>query len=223
MINDKSRENRTEERTRIKICGLRREEDIACVNRFLPEYIGFVFAPKSRRYVDPVQAAKLRQGLADGITPVGVFVNEDPRLVAQLLEAGTIEIAQLHGQEDESYLSFLRMLTDKPLIKAFRIDTKEDVQAAQSSSAWQVLVDHGAGGTGHSFEWSLLSGLGRPYFLAGGLSPENVGDAVHLLHPFAVDVSSGVEGADGKTPQELTAERTVWFADALIAELKKED
>lgn len=190
--------------TKIKLCGLKRPQDIQAANELLPAYIGFVFAPKSRRYVHPDRAEELRRMLNPDIIPVGVFVNETPETVAALLDRGIIDIAQLHGKEDEAYIRRLRQLTKKPLIQAFRIDTPADVAAAQASTADYVLLDSGTGGTGTSFDWSLLQNIQRPYFLAGGLTPENVGGAVATLHPYAVDVSSGIKTDGAKDKEKMT-------------------
>lgn len=190
--------------TKIKLCGLKRPQDIQAANELLPAYIGFVFAPKSRRYVHPDRAEELRRMLNPGIIPVGVFVNETPETVAALLDRGIIDIAQLHGKEDAAYIRRLRQLTKKPLIQAFRVDTPADVAAAQASPADYVLLDSGAGGTGTCFDWSLLQDIQRPYFLAGGLTPENVGGAVATLHPYAVDVSSGIETDGAKDKEKMT-------------------
>lgn len=190
--------------TKIKLCGLKRPQDIQAANELLPAYIGFVFAPKSRRYVHPDRAEELRRMLNPDIIPVGVFVNETPETVAALLDRGIIDIAQLHGKEDEAYIRRLRQLTKKPLIQAFRVDTPADVAAAQASTADYVLLDSGAGGTGTCFDWSLLKDIQRPYFLAGGLTPENVGGAVATLHPYAVDVSSGIETDGAKDKEKMT-------------------
>ena len=124
--------------------------------------------------------------------------------MAALLDRGIIDIAQLHGKEDEAYIRRLRQLTKKPLIQAFRIDTPADVAAAQASTADYVLLDSGTGGTGTCFDWSLLQNIQRPYFLAGGLTPENVGGAVATLHPYAVDVSSGIETDGAKDKEKMT-------------------
>ena len=190
--------------TKIKLCGLKRPQDIQAANELLPAYIGFVFAPKSRRYVHPDRAEELRRMLNPGIIPVGVFVNETPETVAALLDRGIIDIAQLHGKEDAAYIRRLRQLTKKPLIQAFRVDTPADVAAAQASTADYVLLDSGTGGTGTCFDWSLLQNIQRPYFLAGGLTPENVGGAVATLHPYAVDVSSGIETDGAKDKEKMT-------------------
>ena len=195
--------------TLIKMCGLRGPEDIAAVNELKPDYIGFVFFRGSRRYVDPETAKGLKAALDPGIRAAGVFVDEEPETVARLLEEGVIDAAQLHGHEDEAYLEGLRKLTEKPLIRAFRIRSGEDVKRAEASSAEQILLDAGAG-DGKTFDWSLLREIRRPYFLAGGLNPENVGRAVRELKPFAVDVSSGIE-TDGK--KDIAKMRA--FADAV--------
>ena len=189
--------------TKIKLCGLSRDCDIEAVNELGPEYIGFVFAPKSKRYVDKERAAGLRSRLRPNITPVGVFVNENPETIADLLKNGIIDIAQLHGSESEEYIENLRKLTDKPIIKAFRIDTEQDVEIANQSSADYVLLDSGQG-TGTVFDWNLLKNIARPYFLAGGLTPDNVSQALTQLHPYAVDISSGIE-TDGFKDKEKMA------------------
>ena len=191
--------------TKIKICGLKREKDIEYINEVKPDFIGFIFAAKSHRYVDPAQAARLSAMLDPGITPVGVFVNAPAEDVAALLKSGVIKIAQLHGSEDEDYIARLRALTDAPIIKAFSVETAEDVAKAAASPADYLLLDHGSGGTGEAFDWSLLTGIDRPYFLAGGLHPGNVQEALGLAAPFAVDVSSGVETDKIKDPEKIKA------------------
>lgn len=199
---------------KIKLCGLTRPCDIEAVNELQPDYIGFVFAKKSRRYVSPDKAAELKAMLAPGIQAVGVFVNEEPEQIASLLESGTIDAAQLHGQEGESEIARLRELTDHPLIQAFRIDTKEDVERANDSTADYVLLDSGAGGTGTAFDWNLLQAIRRPYFLAGGLETENLGMVKAKLDPYGVDVSSGIETDGYKDKEKMTA---------FVAAVRKED
>lgn len=191
--------------TKIKLCGLSRLCDIEAANRFLPEYIGFVFASGSKRYVPPEQAAGLKKHLNSRIKAVGVFVNEELHTVAQLLKDHVIDAAQLHGNEEEEYIRQLRELSRKPVIKAFRIDTKQDILAAKRSLADYILLDSGSGGTGTSFCWELAKDLDRKYFLAGGLNTDNVKDALKILHPYAVDVSSGVE-TDGYKEEKKMSE-----------------
>lgn len=191
--------------TKIKLCGLSRSCDIEAANALQPEYIGFVFAPKSRRYVSMEQAAALKKLLSPEIKAVGVFVNENAETVAAYLKAGIIDIAQLHGGESEDYIRQLRSLTDKPLIRAFRIDTEQDIEAANESSADYVLLDSGEGGTGTAFDWHLLKRIRRSYFLAGGLTVHNAANAVRTLAPYAVDVSSGIETDGCKDRNKMKA------------------
>ena len=195
--------------TRIKMCGLRRAEDIAAANEIRPEYIGFVFFPGSRRYIPPETAAVLRERVDPGIQTVGVFVDEEPETIARMLREGIIDLAQLHGHENEAYVMRMRELTDRPIIQAFRIRNEADAKTASASSAEHILLDAGAG-DGRVFDWRLLSGITRPYFLAGGLNPENVSGAVRDLHPWAVDVSSGIETDGWKDIGKMRA-----FADAV--------
>lgn len=199
---------------KIKLCGLTRPCDIEAVNELQPDYIGFVFAKKSRRYVSPEKAEKLKAMLAPGIQAVGVFVNEEPAQIVSLLEAGTIDVAQLHGQEGEREIRRLRELTDHPLIQAFRIDTEQDVERANASTADYVLLDSGAGGTGTVFDWDLLQAIRRPYFLAGGLDTENLGTVKAKLNPYGIDVSSGIETDGYKDKEKMTA---------FVAAARKED
>lgn len=179
--------------TKIKFCGLKSENDIIAVNKIIPEYIGFVFAKKSKRYVSPETAAKLKKILNPKIKAVGVFVNEPCENVAKLLNEKVIDIAQLHGGETDGYILELKKLTEKPVIKAFGIKSSEDIAAANESKADFVLLDSVGGGTGKTFDWNLIKEIKRPYFLAGGFNAQNVTEAIELLKPFAVDVSSGIE------------------------------
>ena len=199
--------------TKIKLCGLSRPCDIETVNQLKPDYIGFVFATKSKRYVTYRKAAELKSRLSPEIKAVGVFVNECPQEAAKLLNNGIIDMVQLHGGEAEDDIARLRRLTDRPIIKAFRIETAYDIKAANQSTADYILLDSGAG-TGTVFDWSLVNSVGRPYFLAGGLDADNVADAVKALRPFAVDVSSGIE-TDGLKDKAKMA--------AFIAAVRKED
>lgn len=190
--------------TKIKLCGLTRPCDIECVNELLPEYIGFVFAPKSRRYISPEKAEVLREHLDDRITPVGVFVDEKIEIIADLIKRKIIDIVQLHGNESEQYIEDLRRVIDCPVIKAFRIESEADIVSANNSSADYVLLDSG-GGTGKVFDHSLLKDIARPYFLAGGLTPENVETAVKQLAPFVVDASTSLETDGFKDKIKMTA------------------
>lgn len=178
--------------TKIKICGLSRPEDMDYANRVRPDYIGFVFWDKSRRRVDRGQAEFLKKALAPGIEAVGVFVDAPCKEVIDLLESGIIDLAQLHGDETEEDIQYIKAATAKPVIKAVRVKTRYDVEAWLDSAADYLLFDSGMG-SGVSFEWGLLDGVDRDFFLAGGLNAGNLRQAVELLAPYAVDLSSGVE------------------------------
>ena len=196
--------------TRIKICGLRRPEDIAYVNEALPDFAGFIVDfPRSPRNVG-VSVLKDLTGLLDErVVPVGVFVDHDPGVIAGLLNEGVIRAAQLHGHEDGAFIERLRALAPEAyIIQAFRIKDAADVSAAMKSRADMILLDHGQG-SGKSFDWSLLEAddenAARPYILAGGLGPENVGAAVGRLAPWGVDMSSGVETDGVKDRMKILA------------------
>lgn len=190
--------------TKIKICGLRRPQDIEAVNAARPDFAGFVVeVPGSRRSVDKRELRELAGRLEEGILSVGVFVNAPPELVAELLEKGTLDLAQLHGQEDEIYMAELRRLTEKPLIQAFSIQTGQDAEQALESRADYLLLDQGRGGTGQTFDWSLLPEINRPFFLAGGLGEENLERAIRQVRPWAVDLSSSLETDGQKDPEKI--------------------
>lgn len=191
--------------TKIKLCGLFRPEDVLTANKLYPDYVGFVFAPKSHRYVTEDVAARLRRLLRRDIAAVGVFVNAPPEDVARLLSLGTIDLAQLHGKEDAAYIRRLRTLSSAPVIQAFRIGSREDALAAAESPADYILFDSGEGGTGQAFDWSVLQNISRPYFLAGGLTADTVPSAIRAYAPYAVDVSSGIETNGTKDPAKMEA------------------
>lgn len=179
-------------KTKIKICGLFRPEDIEYANKAHPDYIGFVFWEKSRRRVTAEQAAVLRKKLDPEIQVVGVFVDASCEEIISLLEAGTIDIAQLHGEESEEDIRYIQAVTHKPVIKAIKVRDRYGVEAWLDSSADWLLFDSGMG-SGITFDWQLLAGVERDYFLAGGLNPGNLGELPEYICPYAVDLSSGVE------------------------------
>lgn len=177
---------------KVKICGLSRPADIEAVNQYQPDYAGFIINfPKSHRNCTPEQVQALHAQLSDSIPAVGVTVNQPLETVAALLEQGVIDIAQLHGQEDEAYICELKWRTRKPVWKAFRIRLADDLNAARASSADMILLDNGYG-TGETFDWTLVRDIGRPFILAGGLCESNISDAAKM-QPDAMDISSGVE------------------------------
>jgi len=190
--------------TKIKLCGLTRFYDIEYINALLPEYIGFVFTSKSKRYISPEKAEQLSRILDSRITPVGVFVDENIDVISDLVKREIIDVVQLHGNENDEYTAALAKEVDCPIIKAFRIESVADILMADNSSADYVLLDSG-GGTGTVFDHSLLKGIARPYFLAGGLDSENVETAIKQLAPFAVDASSSLETDGFKDKMKMTA------------------
>ncbi len=192
--------------TKIKICGLSRPCDIEYVNEAKPDFCGFIInVPKSKRNVSPATVRQLVRNLSPEIKPVGVFVNAPIEEIAALAADGTLSYVQLHGHEDEAYLTALRKHIQIPVIQAFKITCPEDVARAEASSADFILLDNGSGGTGKTFDWSYLSGVTRPYILAGGLGPDNLAQAISQLSPWGVDLSSGVETDGFKDKSKVLA------------------
>ena len=221
--------------TRIKLCGLTRIQDIEIANKLKPEYIGFIFWDRSSRNVSAIQAARLKGKLDPEIKAVGVFVNAPAEQVISYYNVGIIDIAQLHGNENEEYI---KKLHDAGLtvIKAFKMkktgeninlagnsnietpekptgnaitetygkSTDDVITEAVKSSADYIMFDPGKG-EGATFNWQLIKGIKREFFLAGGLIPENIEKAVETVQPFAVDVSSGIETNGHKDPDKMAA------------------
>ena len=190
--------------TELKICGLKRLEDIIAVNRHGADYAGFVFFEKSKRYVDPYKANELISLLRADIKPVGVFMDEPLDNVVRIARITGVELVQLHGHESEEYVEYVKRTLDRPVIKAYKASEEGALEKAANSAADYVMIDSGAG-SGKKFDWSVLKDFKREYFLAGGLDPESVGEAIRMLEPFAVDVSSGVE-TDGIKDEKKIAE-----------------
>ena len=202
---------------KIKICGMRRSEDIEMANRYKPDYIGFVFADSPRK-VSYEQAQDLSGLLSEDIVSVGVFVNEHMKLIVDLFKDGIIEMAQLHGDEDEKYI---RNLKDKsieetgkqiPVINAIEIkdgaDYDNELLKWRDSASDYFILDSGKG-SGKTFDWSLIDKESEFFknsiFLAGGLNSENLALAIEEFNPFAVDLSSSVE-TDGFKDEEKIKE-----------------
>ena len=202
---------------KVKICGMRRVEDIEMANKYVPDYIGFVFA-ESPRKVSYEQAKELSGLLSDDIVSVGVFVNEHMKLIVDLFKEGIIEIAQLHGDEDEKYIKDLKDKSieetgkEIPVINA--IEIKDDIDFNDTVLKWRdslsdyFILDSGKG-SGKTFNWDLIDKdsefFKNSIFLAGGLNSENVTSAIEEFNPFAVDLSSSVE-TDGFKDEEKIKE-----------------
>lgn len=180
---------------KIKLCGMFRDCDINYANEAKPDYVGFILDfPKSHRNIDAETARRLRSRLDTGIKAVGVFVNSPETTCAEYANCDIIDVIQLHGDEDADFIRRLRELTSAPIIKAAKIRTPEDIGRVQALGADYVLLDNGTG-TGEMFDHSLLDGaeIRQPFFLAGGLTPENLRQAAESVRPYCVDLSSGVE------------------------------
>lgn len=193
--------------SRIKICGLKRECDIDYANEFLPDYIGFIFA-NTKRYVPPELSKTLKARLDSRIKAVGVFVNEDIDLVCDIANGGTIDLIQLHGDEDENYINTIKQRTDKPIIKAVRVQSSQQVITAEKLPCDYLLLDtyrkEQYGGIGESFNWELIpKTLSKPFFLAGGLNSENILQAENTVKPYCLDISTGVEENGFKSREKI--------------------
>ena len=178
--------------TKIKVCGISRSDDAYACNAYMPDYIGFMFWEGSKRYITPERAEELGRILDERIQKVGVFLDDSISEVAKIASSGIIDIVQLHGAEDEAYISELKSRISLPVIKAFSVRKGATPEMINASSADMVLVDSGRGGTGEIFDWDFLKGITREYFLAGGLDPDNAAAAA-AIGAYALDVSSGVE------------------------------
>ncbi len=186
----------------VKICGLSRLVDIDIVNEERPDYCGFIINyPKSKRSLSPEDLSPLLARLGSHISPVGVFVDQPLDLVAGILNRTKIAVAQLHGKEDNEYISRLRLKTSKPIWQAFEVTGIEDIDRAVNSQADLVLLDAGKG-AGLAFDWTLLEGFPRPFALAGGLRLDKLERALRTGASL-LDVSSGVESGGKKDPEKV--------------------
>ena len=179
---------------KIKICGIKRLEDIEIVNRYKPDYIGFVFAD-SKRKVSHDLAKELRNNLDSDIIPVGVFVDSPQEEILKLFDEGIIEIAQLHGSESEQYILDLKKKTNGELkiINAIEMTQEVDLLEYNDSNSDYLLLDSGKG-SGKTFDWSLIrKDIKKEFFLAGGLNSKNVTQAIDEFNPYAIDLSSSLE------------------------------
>lgn len=190
---------------KIKICGLKRVEDVTYVNKYLPDFVGFVFAGEKRR-IDKDQAKSLKDKLDPLIQVVGVFVNEPLEHLQQLIEEHIIDIVQLHGDEEEEYIKQVKQLK-VPVIRACRVKDRNDVLVSQHSVAdfilFDTFIESEYGGSGKTFTHELLSENQREFFLAGGITPENVEQIIKQVTPYAIDISSGVETNGVKDEEKI--------------------
>ncbi len=191
--------------TAVKICGLSTPETLAAAVEAGARYIGFVFYPPSPRNIEIDTAKELTLQIPTGVRAVGLFVNPTDEQLENILGKVGLDMIQLHGDETPTRLSEIKDKTKMPVMKAIRVSDERDlaqVNEFEATADW-LLFDAKSpdeyGGTGHSFEWNILKGrtFSKPWMLGGGLTAENVAQALSILSPTAVDVSSGVEGEKG--------------------------
>ena len=189
--------------SKIKFCGIKSDSDLDYLNQLAPDYIGMVFAPKSKRVVTFEEAKKISQTLKPEITRVGVFVDAPESLIAKLVNNQVIQVIQLHGAEDEATIRHYQQTLKVPVIKAFGIQTPDDVKKAIQSPADYLLFDYKVAGSGKTFDWRYIQEVKRDYFLAGGINSENLKEALSL-NPYAIDLSSAIETNGSKDNQKMT-------------------
>lgn len=180
--------------TKVKICGLRRLEDADFANEAKPDFAGVMMCQRFWRGIDMDQAKAIRKRLNPDIPLVGVFVNDQFMDVLVALRQGVVDYAQLQGTESEEYISHLQMLSGKPIIKSCQMDNAMDsanvISYAVNSCAEHIMF---VTGSGERFDWSVLKPVRRPFILAGGLTPDNVRDAIESVHPWGIEFLNGVE------------------------------
>ncbi len=199
---------------KIKICGIRRPEDVDAVNQYRPDYIGFVFAPTWRQ-ISLDEALALAKKTDASIKKVGVFVNQPTTFLTEAYTSGAVDFLQLHGQEDEAYEKELaRAMKAKGVqnpeetwIRAYRIRGPGDFEKIGKTRSATLLLDafseKAPGGTGQAFDWSLIRNMEKPFFLAGGITKDNVREAMEKVHPFGIDASSSLETNRAKDPEKI--------------------
>lgn len=194
--------------TGIKICGLKTLADVEAVNRVLPAYAGFVFAP-TKRFVTDAQALEMKKHLLPEIQTVGVFVNEPIEHVVHLCREKIIDVIQLHGDETAEYAKAIRARVDNPIIRAIRVQSRQQILEAMNYPCEYFLFDtyrkDAYGGTGETFDRTMIPKIDKPFFLAGGLQEDNVLQAIEECSPYCVDVSSGVETDGCKDADKIVA------------------
>jgi phosphoribosylanthranilate isomerase len=180
---------------KIKICGVRETETCAVLNELCPDYVGMIVSDGFRRSIGEAQAGKIRNALRREIDTVGVFVNDEIGKIIRFYEQGIISAVQLHGDEDEDYIANLKSRCPLPVIKAVGVNAGMVPSFPENCDF--LLLDaralQGGGGTGKRIVWREYTEVDKPIFLAGGLTAENVAEAIRKVKPYAVDTSGGVE------------------------------
>lgn len=202
--------------TKIKICGLRRVEDVDFVNEAKPDYAGVMLCRRFWRGIDFEQAKLLRKRLDPNIPLVGVFVNDKFSDVLVALRQGVVDMVQLHGTESEEYITSLQMMNyGKPVIKGCRVHSPDVIPYAENSAADHILLDCGPV-SGKTLDWNIVKNVKRDFFLAGGLTPDNLPKAIEALRPWGVDLCSGTEVQVGPNPSDRIKDRKL-ILDAVEA------
>ena len=194
---------------RIKFCGIRRLEDVAAINVLQPDYMGMILSSGFRRSVPLSTAKQLIQQKSAAVQAVGVFVNETTETILRITEQLHLDAIQLHGAETPEQVRQLQQMTNLPVWKALRIVTAEELEAAATFPADCLVLEGNTGtavgGTGICADWNLFAQRQwqRPFFLAGGLKPENIRQAIAMVQPSGVDFSSGIEENGVKSPDKM--------------------
>lgn len=192
---------------KIKISGLRCEQDVDYVNEARPDWVSVMLCHRFWRCVDFDQARQLRRRLRDDIPLVGVFVNDKFSDVLVALRQGIVDMVQLQGTESEEYITSLQMMSyGKPIIKACEVHSPEVIPYAENSAADHILL-HCPRVEGKPQSWDIVRGVSRDFLLAGGLTPDNLTDALTTVRPWGVDLCSGVEVSTGPNPADRTKDR----------------
>ena len=186
---------------KVKMCGMRRKEDIAYANEVKPDAVGYIFFPKSKRYVTGQQAKEFDQDLDQDILSVGVFVNETIEKVIEIANQVPLDVIQLHGDEDHTYIEQLKQQTDKEIWKVVRVKDTNDIKEAEKLPVDKLLLDTFTeekdmyGGTGKVMNYNLIpkEEISKPFFIAGGLHSNNIKEIIKKVHPYGIDISSGIE------------------------------
>ncbi len=193
-----------------------RQEDISATNEVGPDYIGFVFAKESSRFITPDSAKALTVDLSQDIPVFGVFRGVSFEDIVDIAKMDFIDAIQLHGDESNRFIRMLRTYTGLSIVKAFTVGPEFNPEEAYASEADMILLDSGAG-TGKTFDWEFLKDFDREYILAGGLDPVNIGEAIAKLHPAVVDTSSGIETDHKKDLEKMKQfKAAVAKADSLL-------
>lgn len=191
--------------TKVKICGITNLNDALIAADLGADLLGFNFYKKSPRYIEPHSALEIARSIPGGVAKVGVFVNMEPHKVAEFVDLAGLDAVQLHGDEDSEFVLDLRTRTNAIVIKALRIGPNTSIDPAADLDVDHILLDtfttDNYGGSGKVFDWARIGEIGdlpAEFFLAGGLDPANVAEAVRTVRPYAVDAASGIESSPGK-------------------------